>query len=823
MVPLLPHHRLHLHESGLSDQTIAAAQVASCVDPAEAAEMLNWDSDAGPAPAIVFPLFTVDGEQQGFVLRPDVPWRRADGSEPKYEVAKGLPPRPYVLPAGLVDPDRYLDNNVPLIVTEGIKKGLAVAQATRDDSVLCPVVVHGVAMVHDIVHRQARDAWRLHPDISRLIRAGRPVFLAFDGGDTSENHDVIMAEARAARMLLDQGASVRLIRVPSTPGGPKVGIDDYLVTQADPAVALIDLRQAALLANPFERVARVVGISGQERRNTEAMALLNDPSFCAALNCAGRMIVDLVAASLKPLGINRRSIDETLKRFDDAFRETNQGPNPTPAFTPEEIGEAEVLLRDPRMIDRFLRGIAAEGVVGEQGAAHALLLVTITRKTRRPIHAVVKAASASGKNYVLLKVLARLPKGDVVLLTDLSPRSLLFQTSSMRGKVFAITEHEGAERAEYLMRVAMSEGSLSVLVAEKSEGTGAIQSRQHEVDGPACFITTTTRASLHDENETRVLEIPLDETEGQTQRIVRAQADRAASPPSSEEIERQEHELRIWQCALGLLDLTETITPGAHELLCQFPTRHIRARRDFARVLDVASANALLHQRQRQVIDGRVVVEETDIRIARELCDPLYQNAAPRLQSIAERLRAAFGQAEFTTAEAATSLGYNQDAIRRNLQDLEGHDLVLKVTESRGSKAAKWKMPPVAPLRPPSGPVSPLPTRTSGSPTPTDIPGGRTLTPGGSMGLGLSDCPTPTGTTPSGLVPSSSGGAIAENQVSSSRTVGLPQTPSPANELRPTEPEVGRSRTVRPAGEGVLLPTEGPLVFHDPESDGGAP
>jgi hypothetical protein len=95
-------------------------------------------------------------------------------------------------------------------------------------------------------------------------------------------------------------------------------------------------------------------------------------------------------------------------------------------FTQEVEAEAEELLRDPRLVDRFLSGLAAEGVVGEQGAAHAVLLIMVTRKTRRPIHCVVKAASASGKNFVVLRVASRFPKNDVVMLTDLSPRSLLF-------------------------------------------------------------------------------------------------------------------------------------------------------------------------------------------------------------------------------------------------------------------------------------------------------------------------------------------------------------------------------------------------------------
>jgi hypothetical protein len=564
--------------------------------------------------------------------------------------------------------------------------------------------------------------------------------------------------------------------------------------------------------------------------------LLLDRSFAAALVEGGGVIVDLTAEELREAGVRSNNVREVAKQFEEALARATEGTEPigdsSPAtFTPEVEEAAEALLRDPRLLDRLLRGLEAEGVVGESDSAVALALVMVSRKTRRPVHAAVKAASSSGKNFVAYRVASRFPPSEVVLLTDLSPRSLLFQKGSMKGKVFIIAEQEGAERAEYTMRVAMSEGSLSVLVAEKSgeSGGGAIESRQHSVEGPACFITTTTRAALHDENETRVLEITLDESEDQTRQIIRAQASRAANPPTKEELERQEQERQVWQCALGRLEYTETVNPGAQDLLEQFPTKHIRARRDFQRVLDLATACAILHQRQRQVVNEHVVVNPVDVRVARELCDALYSTTSPRMQSLVNRLREQFGAAEFTTAEAAQRLGYSTDALRRNLVDIEAQDLIRKVQDSRGSKAARWQVggtTAAEPGRPLQGqPLNTFPS-SAGRPTVSDSSVASLNSSVTASCSASSDRPTLGVEDPQVQAPVAlSGGSSEAAAPPAGRTVGQPNVPSSSAEFRPTGADVGQGRSVDPLGrepgaqpataQPEVLPSHGPVVFRD--------
>jgi riboflavin biosynthesis pyrimidine reductase len=79
-------------------------------------------------------------------------------------------------------------------------------------------------MFHDIQARERGGAWKLHGDLNHVPLKGRHIYIAFDGGDTIENPQVILAEAQLARMLLDAGADVRLLRIPFTRCGPKVGL-----------------------------------------------------------------------------------------------------------------------------------------------------------------------------------------------------------------------------------------------------------------------------------------------------------------------------------------------------------------------------------------------------------------------------------------------------------------------------------------------------------------------------------------------------------------------------------------------------------------------
>lgn len=415
---------------------------------------------------------------------------------------------------------------------------------------------------------------------------------------------------------------------------------------------------------------------------------LEDQGVLALLTRASPAQVDVFRRELKKAaGIRGVSVDEALETHrarPEQVEEVEQDP--------EIAAEAEELLGDPDLLARFTASVRGRGLVGEELAARAVLLASVTRKSRRAIHVVVKSASAGGKNTLVRAVTDHLPPAEVLEISDMTPRALQYLAGKgLKGTVLVLIEQDAGDRAETPIRIAMSEGKLTTLAPSKDPATGEIVTKQYVMEA-GCIFSTTTRASLNDENETRVLEITLDESPEQTRRINEEIARRAANPASAQEEAEQARELEVWRVALGLLEPAEVIVADAPRLVGKIPSSRIRARRDFQRLLDLIKGSALLHQRQREWRKGLVVATDQDVQVALELAAGLIDPVPPRLLSIYNRLLAEFGLEVFTATEAATTLGYHVRATRKNLHAIADLELAEEVEEGKGRRPSKWKL-----------------------------------------------------------------------------------------------------------------------------------
>ena len=296
----------------------------------------------------------------------------------------------------------------------------------------------------------------------------------------------------------------------------KMGIDDYLVRQSNPTAALRSLLDQASPADP---IVRAEATTKAMDPGTAAVALMRDLSFAAAVRVGGAGVLDVVVGRLhKPAGISKQAVVEAVEDFRRLMaRPSGPGTEQPPAeepSSPDIVVEAEALLLDPQLVLRFLQTLERRGLVGERDAALLVLLCCVSRKTSKPIHVVVKAASSAGKNFLVYAVIVLLPTGDVLVVSDITPRALNYFKGGLKHKVVVIVEQAGAAAAEYPLRLVMSEGRITTWVAEKVEdGKGSrIETRKHVVEGPAAFVLTTTRGLLHDENETRIIEVNVDES-----------------------------------------------------------------------------------------------------------------------------------------------------------------------------------------------------------------------------------------------------------------------------------------------------------------------
>lgn len=299
---LLREHHEHLRQGGLTDEAISASGIHSLTSPEGARDFLGWFRE-GLVPAIAFPTRNMAGEIVATALRPDTPVARENGHAPKYEWPRNTASRLGFAPDQLVGESVYRDISVPLVLTEGIKKMLSVAQQPMN---LAPVAGSGVYMFHDAAWKKEQKQFRLHQDLSGVPLRERVVYIAFDGNDTTHNPSVIHAEAVLARMLMDTGAQVRLLRIPFS-GPEKVGLDDYLLK---PNRTLVGLLDGALPGDPLARVC-----CAKSSSNPAASAeLVCDKSFLAALHTAEPVITDAVASEFGR-AVRRKTLDAAIDGF----------------------------------------------------------------------------------------------------------------------------------------------------------------------------------------------------------------------------------------------------------------------------------------------------------------------------------------------------------------------------------------------------------------------------------------------------------------------------------------------------------------------------
>ena len=223
-----PHHYKKVVGSGLTRETVNAAQLYSEYDTAKLRSMLN--SRSVVAPALIFPHFDRFGRPTEYnVARPSNPRTGKEGKDVKYEMPAGQGNRAYFPPLPIVWKALRTPGEMVLI-TEGSLKALASSQAGL------PCI--GLMGVWNWVIGGS-DPKILTPDLAEIDWRGRIVLIVFDF-DRKRNPHVNHAEAELARVLTEQGADVRILRLPPGPRGPngrpmKQAIDDFIRRRGEDA------------------------------------------------------------------------------------------------------------------------------------------------------------------------------------------------------------------------------------------------------------------------------------------------------------------------------------------------------------------------------------------------------------------------------------------------------------------------------------------------------------------------------------------------------------------------------------------------------------
>jgi hypothetical protein len=285
------------------------------------------------------------------------------------------------------------------------------------------------------------------------------------------------------------------------------------------------------------------------------------------------------------------------------------------------------------ILDRFAADVRKVGLAGEERAAKLVYLVLTSRLLERPISAVLKAPSAAGKSYLVDTVLRFFPPSAFYTVTGMSERALVYSEEPLEHRTIVIYEAAGMAGdgfAPYFLRTLLSEGHLryeTVETPKQGKPKGVVLERE----GPTGAILTTTRVKLDPELETRLLSIPVTDSAAQTKAVMYALAEESEGEP---EIDIQWIALQQ-VIADGDADGEHRVTiPFARDLAGAIPPAATRLRRDFAAILGLIRAHALLHRATREYDEaGRTIASIEDYAVVRELVGDLISEGVGRTVS----------------------------------------------------------------------------------------------------------------------------------------------------------------------------------------------
>ena len=287
----------------------------------------------------------------------------------------------------------------------------------------------------------------------------------------------------------------------------------------------------------------------------------------------------------------------------------------------DEQRQAKELLSRRDLIDVIRGHLDVMGLVGEYANKLILFLVVISRLLNRPNAAIVKGSSAGGKSQLINTIVLLVPPESVMDCTSMSEHALVYMERDQSHKVFVIAEIHGAKddsRARLYIRELLSRGEINHLVVLKVGDI--LQTKKIDVHGPIALLESTTQNQVHEENETRYLNVTLDESHAQTKLIQNYQS-LTYTEKHLESEELKAGIIHLHHCLQRYLKPAKVIIPFAPLIVP--PTDSVRGRRDHAKCLQVVATVALLYQLQRKTktIGDQLYVfaEPEDYRLAHPL------------------------------------------------------------------------------------------------------------------------------------------------------------------------------------------------------------
>lgn len=271
----------------------------------------------------------------------------------------------------------------------------------------------------------------------------------------------------------------------------------------------------------------------------------------------------------------------------------------TPTLTESEQKDALELLTSPKLLERILVDFDACGVVGEETNKLVAYLAAVSRQLDKPLAVLIQSSSAAGKSSLMDAVLALMPDEAQVRYSAMTGQSLFYMgETSLKHKILAIAEEEGAAQASYALKLLQSDGQVSMASTGKDATTGLLTTHEYKVEGPVMLFLTTTAIDIDEELLNRCVVLTVNESREQTKAIHVLQRQRQTLAGLLQD-ESRDAILTLHRNAQRLLQPLKVVNPYADQLT--FLDDKTRTRRDHMKYLSLIRAITFLHQYQREI------------------------------------------------------------------------------------------------------------------------------------------------------------------------------------------------------------------------------
>ncbi len=377
-------------------------------------------------------------------------------------------------------------------------------------------------------------------------------------------------------------------------------------------------------------------------------------------------------------------LSEIAAVLDSLQQEENDQARQVKVLSRREEAEAEALLKETDVLETMSRVLEKHfGIVGEEANRKLALLVVASRLLPKPLGCIVRGAASSGKSSLIQSAARLLPESQVLNFSRLTSQALYFlPRTSLMHSVMVVDEYEGVSDSEYSLRTLMSSQMLSLAITVR-DGGGLPTTRTVQIPARVAVLVSTT-TPVNGENLSRFVELRMDTSAAQTERVLQRMANSQSTTGSGVA------EVHRIQNANQLLKPCRVTIPYAEKL--SFGNASVLARRQFGHVIGLVAAHAALYQEQRRTEKqegGTLLVEakpedyQVVYSLVQHMVDIVEETLSPAAVELLTTLHKDGGSA-YTIKQIMPLMGWSYSKTYRSLGELVNIRLAVPDQHTNG-------------------------------------------------------------------------------------------------------------------------------------------